>query len=222
LRKTSANARVDSLTCSRTAPNRTASISCRTALLAGSREGQTAWSDPLVVCARRPSVASVVAGWLQPWSCDRKAWPSVESGPERSMSDMYASFPAWSRRTAPDARQYFICHTTVPLRSIATPMAPGRHRWIPSTGEEPWIIAHQATTDERIPVGRLSAYLWPRRSRATCRNGGPHSGYRHLADKDEAGGSSPPRPTPFLTSANAGHCRRSPPDGECAGSRPLT
>jgi hypothetical protein len=25
--------------------------------------------------------------------------------------------------------------------------------------------------------------------------GGPHSGYRHLADKDEAGGSSPPRPT---------------------------
>jgi hypothetical protein len=52
-----------------------------------------------------------------------------------------------------------------------------------------------ATTVERIPVRRLNAYLRPRRSDATCRNGGPHSGYRHLADKDEAGGSSPPRPT---------------------------
>jgi hypothetical protein len=45
-------------------------------------------------------------------------------------------------------------------------------------------------------VARLNAYLWPLRSTATWENGGPHSGYRHLADKDEAGGSSPPRPTP--------------------------
>jgi hypothetical protein len=31
---------------------------------------------------------------------------------------------------------------------------------------------------ERIPVGRLNAYLWHRRSDTTCDNGGPHSGYR--------------------------------------------
>jgi hypothetical protein len=34
--------------------------------------------------------------------------------------------------------------------------------------------------------------------------------YDGALDKDEGGGSSPPRPTPFLTSGNAGHCRRSP------------
>jgi hypothetical protein len=42
----------------------------------------------------------------------------------------------------------------------------------------------------------LSAYLGPSRSSATCEKGGAHSGYRHLADKDEVPGSSPGRPTP--------------------------
>jgi hypothetical protein len=42
--------------------------------------------------------------------------------------------------------------------------------------------------EERIPVGRLSAYLEPRRSRTTWGNGGPHSGYRHLADKTAMAG----------------------------------
>jgi hypothetical protein len=50
----------------------------------------------------------------------------------------------------------------------------------------------------------LNAYLWPLRSAATWGNGGPHSGSRHLADKDEVPGSSPGRPTtPHLTSGNA-------------------
>jgi hypothetical protein len=49
--------------------------------------------------------------------------------------------------------------------------------------------------EERIPARRLNANLWPLRSDVTWGSGGPHSGYRHLADKDEAGGSSPPRPT---------------------------
>ena len=38
----------------------------------------------------------------------------------------------------------------------------------------------------RTPTsGRLNVYLWPRRSGTTCANGGPRSGYRHLADTDE-------------------------------------
>jgi hypothetical protein len=48
---------------------------------------------------------------------------------------------------------------------------------------------------ERIPADGLNAYLWHRRLGATCRNGLAHSGYRHLADKDEVPGSSPGRPT---------------------------
>src|SRR5215212_3102206 len=40
-----------------------------------------------------------------------------------------------------------------------------------------------------------SALLRPLRSRVTCRNAGLHSGKRVIADKDEVGGSSPPRPT---------------------------
>jgi hypothetical protein len=40
-----------------------------------------------------------------------------------------------------------------------------------------------------------SALLRPLRSRATCKNAGLHSGERVIADKDEVGGSSPPRPT---------------------------
>src|SRR5215211_3444561 len=68
----------------------------------------------------------------------------------------------------------------------------------------------QGGTEERIPVRRLNAYLWPLRSGATWGNGGLHSGYRHLADKDEAGGSSPPRPTTPLTSRNAGRLVRRP------------
>jgi hypothetical protein len=41
----------------------------------------------------------------------------------------------------------------------------------------------------------LNRYLRPRRSGVTWGKGGPHSGYRHLADKDEVPGSSPGRPT---------------------------
>src|ERR1044071_5181461 len=38
-----------------------------------------------------------------------------------------------------------------------------------------------------------------------CTKGGPHSGYRHLADKDEVAGASPARPTTQpVTSGNAG------------------
>jgi hypothetical protein len=47
-----------------------------------------------------------------------------------------------------------------------------------------WSAPVDATMVERIPVGRLNAYLWQLRSDATCGNGGPHSDYRHLADKD--------------------------------------
>jgi hypothetical protein len=76
---------------------------------------------------------------------------------------------------------------------------------------------------ERIPPRRLNRYLEPLRSSATCAKGGPHSGYRHLADKDEAGGSSPPRPTtPALTSPNAGPRLRSLLGGANSGSRTLT
>jgi hypothetical protein len=33
-----------------------------------------------------------------------------------------------------------------------------------------------------------NAYLGDRRSGASCENGGPHSGYRHLADKTAMAG----------------------------------
>jgi hypothetical protein len=76
---------------------------------------------------------------------------------------------------------------------------------------------------ERIPPRRLNRYLEPLRSSATCAKGGPHSGYRHLADKDEAAGSSPARPTtPALTSPNAGPRLRSLLGGANSGSRTLT
>jgi hypothetical protein len=40
-----------------------------------------------------------------------------------------------------------------------------------------------------------SALLRLLRSRATCKNAGLHSGEPMIADKDEGGGSTPPRPT---------------------------
>jgi hypothetical protein len=49
----------------------------------------------------------------------------------------------------------------------------------------------------------LNAYLWVLRSDATWGKGGPHSGYRHLADKDEVPGSSPGRPTTVLPAQSA-------------------
>jgi hypothetical protein len=58
-------------------------------------------------------------------------------------------------------------------------------------GRQATVIVHV----ERIPADGLNAYLWHRRLGATCRNGLAHSGYRHLADKDEVPGSSPGRPT---------------------------
>jgi len=49
-----------------------------------------------------------------------------------------------------------------------------------------------------------SALLRLLRSHATCKNTGLHSGERVIADKDEVGGSTPPRPTiRSLTSGNA-------------------
>jgi hypothetical protein len=44
-------------------------------------------------------------------------------------------------------------------------------------------------------VRRLNRYLWPLRSGVTWGKSGSHSGYRHVADKDEVPGSSPGRPT---------------------------
>ena len=38
----------------------------------------------------------------------------------------------------------------------------------------------------------------PRRSVVTCENAGPHSAQPLIAEKDEAAGSSPARPTPWL------------------------
>jgi hypothetical protein len=67
---------------------------------------------------------------------------------------------------------------------------------------------------ERIPVGRLNRYLWPSRSGVTCGKGGPHSGSRYFADKDEAAGSSPARPT---TSADQRKRQSAPPESAAAG-----
>jgi hypothetical protein len=51
-----------------------------------------------------------------------------------------------------------------------------------------------APTSLRWPLSN-SALLRPLRSRMTCKNAGSHSGKRVIADKDEAAGSSPARPT---------------------------
>jgi hypothetical protein len=60
-----------------------------------------------------------------------------------------------------------------------------------------------APTDLRWPLSN-SALLHLLRSRMTCKNAGSHSGKRVIADKDEVGGSSPPRPTIRpLSSGNA-------------------
>ena len=67
-----------------------------------------------------------------------------------------------------------------------------------------------------------NALLRPRRSATTCRNAGLHGGERVIADKDEAGGSTPPRPTLAMTSGNAGHHVWSSLSGTCAGPRTLT
>jgi hypothetical protein len=60
----------------------------------------------------------------------------------------------------------------------------------------------QALCRERIPVCRLNAYLWPRRSGATCGNGRPHSGYRIQPMRPEV--QVLPGPPLALTSATAG------------------
>jgi hypothetical protein len=49
-----------------------------------------------------------------------------------------------------------------------------------------------------------------------------HSGYRHLAEKDEAGGSSPPGPLPAMTSGNTSKRLRNPLGRPSTGSRTLT
>jgi hypothetical protein len=55
---------------------------------------------------------------------------------------------------------------------------------------------------------RVFRCRWPLRSSVTWGKSGPHSGYRHLADKDEGAGSSPARPTNRpVTSGNAGPLR---------------
>ena len=67
---------------------------------------------------------------------------------------------------------------------------------------------------------RASTCLDPaQRSGAGCCRLPAHRGF---SDQDEAGGSSPPRPTRSLTCRNAGQRSRSPLSGECAGPRPLT
>src|SRR5215217_2570876 len=62
----------------------------------------------------------------------------------------------------------------------------------------PLARTHTSGLIERIPLALTVE--------RPCENELPHSGYRHLADKDEAAGSSPARPTNRLvTSGNAGH-----------------
>jgi hypothetical protein len=73
---------------------------------------------------------------------------------------------------------------------------------VASTGLKTHRRTHTCMPIELITLAPTSGATWG--------NGGPHSGYRHLADKDEAGGSSPGRPTHRLTSENAGHRFRSP------------
>jgi hypothetical protein len=85
-----------------------------------------------------------------------------------------------------------------------------------------WPIKAQALCRERIPVGRSNACPWPRRSGATCANGGPHSGYRHLADKDEAEVQRLPGPLLALTSGNTSQRLRNPLGRPSTGSRTLT
>src|SRR4029453_4258469 len=82
-------------------------------------------------------------------------------------------------------------------------MSTNKRRWQPD----------QHIQIERIPGRRLNRYLEPLRSSATCAKGGPHSGSRHLADKDEAAGSSPARPTtPSCPAGKTPYCEpRLPP-----------
>ena len=107
-------------------------------------------------------------------------------------------------------------------RSASRTPRHSRHRAIPSAGEVRWPASGKARSYERIPVGRLSAYLWALRSEPTWGKGGAHSGYRHLADKDEVPGSSPGRPTSPLSRRNADQLVRRRRDDAYAGSRPHT
>ena len=68
-------------------------------------------------------------------------------------------------------------------RPAAKPLSgPAAAGGIPSVRDGRWPV-HVNATVERIPVGGLSAYPRPLRSSVTWGKGGPHSGYRHLADK---------------------------------------
>jgi hypothetical protein len=107
-------------------------------------------------------------------------------------------------------------------RPAQTVQRAGGSGGMPSARAVRWSAPVNAAINERIPVGGLSAYLGRRRSGTTCAKGRPHSGYRHLADKDEGAGSSPARPTTSgLTCGNArpvfrfhaGHFHKSPHSG---------
>src|SRR6266508_1184100 len=67
------------------------------------------------------------------------------------------------------------------------------------------VSGSQDALGERITLRRLNIYLWHRRFRATCKNGPAHSGSLPLADKEEGGGSSPPRPTTLALTSTNGH-----------------
>jgi hypothetical protein len=75
------------------------------------------------------------------------------------------------------------------------------------------------------PIGTQRSPAVGRSRRCQVRSWGNKPGCRTLMqnpDKDEAGGSSPPRPTTDLTSANAGHRVRSSSARVGVGSRTLT
>ena len=97
-------------------------------------------------------------------------------------------------------------------RRAARRLAHGRLVQLSRCGHAPQVECPQGFADalnrflSASPTmpSRKNALLRPRRSRMTCKNAGLHSGKRVIADKDEAAGSSPARPTiPGLTCANA-------------------
>jgi hypothetical protein len=89
-------------------------------------------------------------------------------------------------------------------RSMGLPRPPGSPIALLATD---WSSSLSAAAASCPCAGRRecrSALLGTRRSRATCENAGLHSGEPPIADKDEAAGSSPARPTtPQLTCGNA-------------------
>jgi hypothetical protein len=87
---------------------------------------------------------------------------------------------------------------------MGLPRPPGSPITLPATNWSSSLSAAACPIRALAGRKRKSALLDPPRSRTTCENAGLHSGKPPIADKDEVGGSSPPRPTiRLLTSGNA-------------------